>query len=102
VRIVVDCFRSWLKWLLSYSSHSVQADHYKLIREIGAASIVMLKNTNRALPLSVGKIKRASLFKYSCATTLTLCATGLAILGEDAGPNPDGPNGCGESVIPDI
>ncbi|KIJ57390.1 glycoside hydrolase family 3 protein, partial [Sphaerobolus stellatus SS14] len=30
---------------------NVQDDHYKLIREIGAASAVLLKNTNRTLPL---------------------------------------------------
>ncbi|KAG6849374.1 hypothetical protein H0H93_008978 [Arthromyces matolae] len=29
----------------------VQDDHYKLVREIGAASTVLLKNTNAALPL---------------------------------------------------
>ncbi|TFY66533.1 hypothetical protein EVG20_g4555 [Dentipellis fragilis] len=57
---------------------NVQADHYKLIREIGAASSVLLKNTKNALPLSVNKIKR------------------IAIVGSDAGPNPDGPNGCGD------
>ena len=39
---------------------SVQGDHYKLIREIGAASVVLLKNTAGALPLSAANIKRAS------------------------------------------
>lgn len=29
----------------------VQEDHYKLVRTIGAASIVLLKNENNALPL---------------------------------------------------
>jgi len=57
---------------------NVQADHFKLIREIGGASTILLKNTNGALPLNLDKIKR------------------IAILGEDAGPNPDGPNGCGD------
>ena len=38
----------------------MQGDHYKLIREIGAASIVLLKNTAGALPLSAATIKRAS------------------------------------------
>ncbi|ETW82695.1 glycoside hydrolase family 3 protein [Heterobasidion irregulare TC 32-1] len=57
---------------------NVQGDHYKLIREIGAASVVLLKNTAGALPLSAANIKR------------------LAIVGSDAGPNPDGPNGCSD------
>lgn len=60
---------------------SVQADHYKLIREIGAASTILLKNTRAALPLSARALTR------------------LALLGSDAGPNPDGPNGCGECVF---
>ncbi|KAJ7054141.1 beta glucosidase precursor [Mycena amicta] len=55
---------------------NVQRDHYKLIREIGAASAILLKNTNNALPLSVKKLKRVGIF------------------GSDAGVNPDGPNGC--------
>ncbi|KAJ6529518.1 glycoside hydrolase superfamily [Mycena vulgaris] len=57
---------------------NVQADHYKLIRQIGAASTVLLKNTNKALPLAVKNIKR------------------IAIVGSDAGPNPDGANGCSD------
>ncbi|KIJ34395.1 glycoside hydrolase family 3 protein, partial [Sphaerobolus stellatus SS14] len=51
---------------------SLRSDHFKLIRTIGAASVVLLKNMNRALPLNTQKIK---------------C---LAILG----PNPNGPNNC--------
>ncbi|KAJ7833847.1 glycoside hydrolase superfamily [Mycena olivaceomarginata] len=57
---------------------NVQADHFKLIREIGAASTVLLKNTGNALPLRVKTLKR------------------IAIVGSDAGPNPDGANGCGD------
>ncbi|KAF7358310.1 Beta-glucosidase [Mycena venus] len=57
---------------------NVQADHYKLIRQIGAASTILLKNTNKALPLAVTNIKR------------------IAILGSDAGPNPDGANACSD------
>ncbi|KAJ7336795.1 glycoside hydrolase superfamily [Mycena albidolilacea] len=57
---------------------SVQADHYKLIRQIGAASTIILKNTNKVLPLAVKNIKR------------------IAIVGFDAGPNPDGANGCSD------
>ncbi|KAF8575983.1 glycoside hydrolase family 3 protein [Ramaria rubella] len=57
---------------------NVQGDHYKLIREIGAAGTILLKNTNGALPLNIKNIKR------------------IAIFGSDAGPNPDGPNGCSD------
>ncbi|EIN06360.1 beta-glucosidase [Punctularia strigosozonata HHB-11173 SS5] len=56
---------------------NVQGDHYKVIREIGGASTVLLKNKG-ALPLSLNKIKR------------------IGIFGSDAGPNPDGPNGCSD------
>ncbi|KAJ7745226.1 glycoside hydrolase superfamily [Mycena maculata] len=56
---------------------NVQDNHYKLIREIGAASTILLKNTDNALPLKVENIKRIGLF------------------GSDAGPNPDGANGHG-------
>ncbi|EGG12872.1 family 3 glycoside hydrolase [Melampsora larici-populina 98AG31] len=56
---------------------NVQADHYKIIREIGSASIVLLKNVNKTLPLpSPAHIES------------------IAILGEDAGDNPNGANGC--------
>lgn len=53
----------------------VQADHGDLIREIGAKSTVLLKNEG-ALPLKKPKF--------------------LAVVGEDAGPNPLGPNGCAD------
>lgn len=53
----------------------VRAEHGNLIRQIGAASTVLLKNTNNALPLT-GKEKLTAVF------------------GNDAGDNPDGPNGC--------
>ncbi|KAK3290692.1 glycosyl hydrolase family 3 N terminal domain-containing protein [Chaetomium fimeti] len=52
----------------------VQADHASLIREIGAKSIVLLKNTNNILPLS----KPAS----------------IAVIGDDAQDPPGGPNAC--------
>ncbi len=51
----------------------VQQDHGRLIREAGAKSTVLLKNDG-ALPLSKPKF--------------------IAVIGEDAGPNPLGPNGC--------
>lgn len=53
----------------------VRQKHGELIRHIGAASTVLLKNTKGALPLT-NKEK------------LT------AVIGEDAGSNPLGPNGC--------
>ena len=49
-------------------------DHASLIRFISAKSTVLLKNLNNALPL----IKPAH----------------VAIIGEDAGPAKNGPNGC--------
>ena len=53
----------------------VRGTHGRLIRQIGAASTVLLKNTNNALPLT-GKEKLTGVF------------------GNDAGSNPAGPNGC--------
>ena len=55
----------------------VRGEHGNLIRQIGAASTVLLKNTNNALPLT-GKEKLTAVF------------------GNDAGDNPDGPNGCSD------
>ena len=57
----------------------VRGEHAAVIREIGSASTVLLKNTNNALPLS-GKEK------------LT------AVIGEDAGSNILGPNGCSDRM----
>ncbi|OWP02978.1 hypothetical protein B2J93_3558 [Marssonina coronariae] len=54
---------------------NVQADHANLIREIGGASTVLLKN-NGALPLSKPK--------------------SIAVIGDDAHDNPGGPNSCPE------
>ena len=53
----------------------VRAGHGNLIRQMGAASTVLLKNTNNVLPLT-GKEKLTAVF------------------GNDAGDNPAGPNGC--------
>ncbi|KAG9086826.1 hypothetical protein FS749_003342 [Ceratobasidium sp. UAMH 11750] len=56
------------------NSHvDVQDDHYKLVREIGAASTVLLKNVNGALPLK---------------KPIT-----MSLIGSDAGPPIRGPNG---------
>lgn len=50
----------------------VQDDHYKLVREIGAASTVLLKNEKGALPLKKPR--------------------SLVLIGNDAGPGRAGPN----------
>ncbi|KZP19075.1 glycoside hydrolase family 3 protein, partial [Athelia psychrophila] len=57
---------------------NVMGNHSILIREVGAASTVLLKNVNNALPIDFSKVKN------------------LAIVGSDAGPNPDGPNSCND------
>ncbi|KAI0324819.1 glycoside hydrolase [Cubamyces sp. BRFM 1775] len=51
----------------------VQADHYKVVREIGAAGTVLLKNVGAALPLKKPK--------------------SIAVIGNDSGPSLRGPNG---------
>jgi beta-glucosidase-like glycosyl hydrolase len=50
----------------------VQDDHYKIVREIGAASTVLLKNVRSALPLRKPR--------------------SLVLIGSDAGPGRAGPN----------
>ncbi|KAJ7084160.1 glycoside hydrolase superfamily, partial [Mycena crocata] len=56
----------------------VQEDHYKVVREIGAASTVLLKNTGGALPL---KRPRS-----------------IVLVGSDAGPGTVGPNAFADQV----
>lgn len=53
----------------------VQHNHKRLIREIGAASAVLLKNEKKALPLDLSKIRSIGLF------------------GKSAGPATNGANG---------
>ncbi|MCJ1397963.1 hypothetical protein MMC11_001159 [Xylographa trunciseda] len=55
----------------------VRGDHATTIRDLGSASTVLLKNVNNALPLT-GHEKLTAVF------------------GNDAGDNPDGPNGCSD------
>ncbi|KAH6624187.1 glycoside hydrolase family 3 protein [Chaetomium sp. MPI-SDFR-AT-0129] len=58
------------------NSHvDVREDHGSLIREIAAKGTVLLKNTG-SLPLKKPKF--------------------IAVIGEDAGSNPNGPNGCSD------
>jgi len=59
----------------------VAADHYKLIRQIGAQSIVLLKNINKILPLPTTNFPGNGLVS-------------LALVGSDAGPWAKGPNEC--------
>lgn len=47
----------------------VQADHAKLVRQIGAEAVVILRNKNDILPLS-NKLEK------------------IALVGSDAGPDP--------------
>ena len=53
----------------------VRDEHARLIRQIGSASTVLLKNTNNTLPLNGTE-------KFT------------AVFGNDAGSSPVGPNGC--------
>ena len=55
----------------------VRAEHRDIIRQIGSASTVLLKNNNSVLPLT-GKERFTAVFGY------------------DAGGNPAGPNGCND------
>lgn len=79
-------FSSWTRetyyWVHAYAKQGwelvnqhidVRGEHASLIREIGAKGTVLLKN-NGVLPLKKPKF--------------------LAVIGEDAGPNLYGPNGC--------
>ena len=83
-------FDSWTSDTFSYQNYfanegyglvnehvDVRGEHANLIRQVGSASIVLLKNVNNVLPLT-GREK------------LT------AVIGEDAGPNIYGPNGCAD------
>ncbi|KAG6908117.1 hypothetical protein DXG01_006086 [Tephrocybe rancida] len=54
----------------------VQDDHYKIVREIGAASTVLLKNVDNALPLDKPR--------------------SIVLIGSDAGPGKIGPNQFGD------
>jgi beta-glucosidase len=56
--------------MLRPARDSVQADHFKLIRQIGAASTILLKNTKSALPLSVKNLKRT--LSFSCPSLLLI------------------------------
>ena len=57
---------------------NVQADHFKVARNISREAITLLKNVNNTLPLSTSAV--------------------LKIFGSDAENNPAGPNACSERV----
>jgi beta-glucosidase-like glycosyl hydrolase len=62
-----------------YNTHvDVQDSHFKLVREMGAASTVLLKNKNNVLPLGEHAGKSAE--------------RNLVLIGSDAGPGRMGPN----------
>ncbi|EJD47277.1 hypothetical protein AURDEDRAFT_62469 [Auricularia subglabra TFB-10046 SS5] len=71
--ITTDDFRNGVR---TNEHVNVQDNHKDIIREVGAASIVLLKNTNGALPIDTNKLRRFGIF------------------GSDAGPHPVGPNQC--------
>lgn len=52
------------------SDNDVQSDHKTGIREMGAASTVLLKNEANILPINPAKVKK------------------IAVIGSDAGKNP--------------
>lgn len=64
----------WTSWNGGVGGPNVQGSHATIARQIARDGIVLLKNTNNALPLK----KPAS----------------LAIIGQDAIVNPAGPNAC--------
>ncbi|KAI9273721.1 glycoside hydrolase superfamily [Sporodiniella umbellata] len=75
-----DSFRT------THGSHiDVQGDHKKEIRHMGAISTVLLKNNDKILPLRESSIRK------------------IAIIGSDAGSNPDGINcedhGCNKGTL---
>ena len=49
----------------------VMDDHAKIVRELGAAAVVLLQNEDNILPLSEKKLSK------------------IALIGSDAGPNPE-------------
>eukprot|EP01113_Clastostelium_recurvatum_P039596 TRINITY_DN605_c0_g1_i2.p1 TRINITY_DN605_c0_g1~~TRINITY_DN605_c0_g1_i2.p1 ORF type:complete len:754 (-),score=134.82 TRINITY_DN605_c0_g1_i2:86-2347(-) len=63
---------------------NVQGNHSSIIRQVGAESIVLLKNENWILPFSNKAPQPGK-------------PTTFALIGSDAGPSPSGPNGCGGS-----
>ncbi|KAJ5770371.1 uncharacterized protein N7511_002422 [Penicillium nucicola] len=67
---------SFSSWDGGKATVDVTADHASVVRTVARDSIVLLKNTGNALPLRRPK--------------------SLAIIGEDAAVNPDGPNACSD------
>lgn len=49
----------------------VMDDHAKIVRELGAAAVVLLQNDDNILPLKQEKLSK------------------IALIGSDAGPNPE-------------
>ena len=75
----------------------VQDDHFQIVREVGAASAVLLKNVAGALPLRkprsiaiIGVCYSSSLRSRGYADAFLRCERRL---GNDSGPGDRGPNG---------
>lgn len=66
----------WTSWNGGVGGPNVQGDHKDIARAVARDGIVLLKNTNNALPLNE--------------------PTSLAIIGQDAIVNPSGPNACAD------
>lgn len=64
----------WSSWNGGVGGPNVQGDHKNIARIVARDGTVLLKNTNKALPLNKPR--------------------SLAIIGEDAINNPAGPNAC--------
>ncbi|KAI0352075.1 beta-glucosidase [Trametes cingulata] len=72
-------FNAWFMDDPATNEHvNVQDDHYKVVREIGAAGTVLLKNVDGALPLK--KLRS------------------IAVIGNDSSPSVRGPNGYRDRV----
>jgi beta-glucosidase len=67
---------SFSSWNGGKATADVTGDHASIVRTVARDSIVLLKNAGNALPLQRPK--------------------SLAIIGEDAAVNPDGPNACSD------
>lgn len=72
----VDIHRPVFADYIDQPSDNAASHHAQLIREMGAASTVLLKNEKKTLPLRPKEVGK------------------LGIFGSDAGRNPDGPNAC--------
>ena len=93
-------FNAWSTNDPSTNGHvDVQSDHFKIVREIGAVSTVLLKNVAGALPLRqprslaiIGALSSPFDLLDCVAWSVDESRRGLRI-GNDSGPSTRGPNG---------